>query len=81
MIYNMPEPTNLTERLSHLRDRKGRSPLVKGSGAPEPSQRTEDRKKQPERRLASDYFMLFVYALLAVALIAQMALIAWLDVI
>lgn len=81
MIHHMPEPTNLTERISHLRDRKGSSIVVKGSDAPEPSTRAYAKKRQPERRLATDYFMLFVYALLAVALIAQMALIVWLDVL
>ena len=77
----MPELTNLTERISHLRDREGSSPVVKGGGAPETPQQKPARKKQPERKFATDYFMLFVYALLGVALIAQVVLIVWLDLI
>lgn len=77
----MAELTNLTERISHLRDRKGSSPVVKGTGGPEAPGKSTQTKKPPERKLAPDYFMLFVYALLAVALAAQLALIVWLDVI
>ena len=77
----MAELTNLTDRISHLRDRKGGSPLVQGTNGPKAPKKGFDSKKQPERKLATDYFMLFVYALLAVALIAQLTLIVWLDVI
>lgn len=79
----MPEPTNLTDRISHLRDRKGRSPIVDGGDAPDPEKasRQKSRRGKPERKFATDYFMLFVYALLAVALMAQLGLIVWLDVI
>lgn len=77
----MPELTNLTDRISHLRDRKGSSPVVQGGGAPEEPKQAPRKRKRPERRFATDYFMLFVYALLAVALVAQLALIVWLDVI
>ena len=78
----MPELTNLTDRISHLRDREGSSPVVKGGGAPEePKKRAQKKRKRPERKFATDYFMLFVYALLAIALTVQLALIVWLDVI
>lgn len=77
----MAELTNLTDRISHLRDRKGRSPVVQGGGAPETAKATRPKRTLPERRLATDYFMVFVYALLSVALVAQLALIVWLDVI
>jgi hypothetical protein len=78
----MPELTNLTDRISHLRDRKGSSPVVQGGGAPEePKKAAQKKRKRPERKFATDYFMLFVYALLAIALMVQLALIVWLDVI
>jgi hypothetical protein len=77
----MPELTNLTDRISHLRDRKGSSPVVQGGarGANNPSKSL--RRKLPERRFANDYFMIFVYALLVVAALTQFALLAWLDVV
>ena len=77
----MPELTNLTDRISHLRDREGNSPLGKGDGTPEPNEKPGRKRRRPERKFATDYFMLFVYALLAVALVAQLGLIVWLDVI
>jgi hypothetical protein len=86
----MAELTNLTDRISHLRDRKGGSPVMQGGGhEPETPKSREpgakDRKKairrSPERRFANDYFMVFVYALLAIAILTQFVLIAWLDFI
>jgi nitrate reductase NapE component len=77
----MAELTNLTDRISHLRDRKGGSSVVKGGGAPEAPEAPSRKRSRPERKFATDYFMLFVYSLLAVALVAQLALIVWLDVI
>lgn len=76
----MAELTNLTDRLAHLRDRKGGSPVVQG-GERTPLAPKKSRKKLPERRFAKDYFMVFVYALLAVAVLTQFVLIAWLDVL
>jgi hypothetical protein len=74
----MAELTNLTDRLAHLRDREIRSPVIKGNpSGPKPPQKKS--KKLPERRFATDYFMFFVYALLAIALLTQFVLIAWLD--
>jgi nitrate reductase NapE component len=49
-----------------------------GTQAPRPG---KGRGRSPERRFATDYFMFFVYALLAVAMLAQVALIVWLDII
>jgi nitrate reductase NapE component len=78
----MPGPTNLTDRISHLRDRKGRSPVVQGGEAPIAKKPTQQNKRsRPERRLANDYFMLFVYALLAISLVTQLGLVVWLDLI
>jgi nitrate reductase NapE component len=78
----MPEPTNLTDRISYLRDRKDRSPIVQGGEAPAPKKNPQkNKRRRPERKLANDYFMLFVYALLAIALVTQLGLIVWLDLI
>jgi nitrate reductase NapE component len=77
----MPELTNLTDRISHLRDREGSSPLIPGGGAPQKPQNRHPQRGRPERRLATDYFMLFVYALLGIALVAQLGLIVWLDLV
>lgn len=74
----MAELTNLTDRITHLRDRKASAPVT----PPPPGESPRKQKKAtPERRLATDYFMLFAYGLLAVALIAQGLLLVWLDVI
>ncbi len=77
----MPELTNLTDRISHLRDRKVGSPIIQGD--PDREQKSQGSKKTAprERRFATDYFMIFVYALLAVAVLSQLALILWLDLI
>lgn len=77
----MSELTNLTDRLSHLRDRKTGSPIIQGD--PEREQKSHPKKKSApnERRFSTDYFMLFVYTLLVVAVLSQFALIAWLDVL
>ena len=80
VMPRMPELTNLTDRISHLRDRKGSSVVVVGGDTRE-NPKPRKPKQLPERKFATDYFMLFVYALLTVALVAQLALIIWLDVI
>jgi len=76
----MAELTNLTDRISHLRDRKGGSAIVRGGGSAPPTPRKVG-KRSPERRFATDYFMIFVYALLGIAVCTQFVLIAWLDVV
>lgn len=77
----MSELTNLTDRISHLRDRKTGSPIIKGD--PEREQKSQPKKKSAprERRFSTDYFMLFVYALLGVAVLSQFVLIVWLDLV
>lgn len=77
----MAELTNLTDRLSHLRDRKGGSPVMQTGGGNEPRPSKKARPHSPERRFANDYFMVFVYALLGIAVLTQFALIAWLDIV
>ena len=77
----MAELTNLTDRISHLRDREGSSPVVQG-GVREPNQPIKpSRAKLSERRFANDYFIIFVYALLGVAVLTQLTLLVWLDVV
>ena len=77
----MAELTNLTDRISHLRDREGSSPVVQG-GVREPNQPiTPSRAKLSERRFANDYFIIFVYALLGVAVLTHLALLVWLVVV
>jgi nitrate reductase NapE component len=77
----MAELTNLTDRISHLRDREGSSPVVQG-GVRELNQPVDpSRAKLSERRFAIDYFIIFVYALLGVAVLTQFALLVWLDVV
>ena len=74
----MAELTNLTDRLSHLRDRKGGSAVMQGGGI-EPQLPLGRPSKPRERRFATDFFMIFVYALLGIAVCTQFVLIAWLD--
>lgn len=77
----MTELTNLTDRISHLRDRKGGSAIVTGGG-PEPRPpASKGGKRPPERRFASDYFMVFVYALLGIAVCTQFVLIVMLEIV
>lgn len=77
----MSELTNLTDRISHLRDRKGGSPIVQGGSIPPSHSAKKARPRSPERRFANDYFMVFVYALLGIAICTQFILIAWLDIV
>ena len=76
----MAELTNLTDRISHLRDRKGGSAVLQ-QGDRQSRPPNKPRKRSLERRFATDYFMMFVYALLAVAVFTQFVLIAWLDIV
>lgn len=75
----MSELTNLTDRLAHLRERKGDSTIIQGGQPPSPKQASH--KAGGERKFATDTFMMLVYGLLGVALIAQMILIVWLDIV
>ncbi|CAI8292871.1 MAG: Uncharacterised protein [Opitutia bacterium UBA7350] len=72
----MASPKNLTEQITHLRDRKGGFL----SEAPEPESANHRGAPLPKgRSFATDYFMWFSYALLSAALITQLGLIFWLD--
>ncbi|MGC6424074.1 MAG: hypothetical protein ACON4O_03700 [Lentimonas sp.] len=76
----MAELTNLTDRITHLRDRNSGSSILPKTPPPS-SQPKAPRGKSGERKFATDSFMLFVYALLGFALITQMLLIVWLDIL
>lgn len=71
---------NLTNRITHLRDRKDK--IVRypknHSGKTPQSGKPGNRR---ERRFATDYFMLVAYSLLGFALLSQFFLIFWLDII
>jgi hypothetical protein len=82
----MADLTNLTDRLTHLRERKTGFTVIQGD--PQNEQKSRDSAKPAaneahprERRFPTDYFVLFVYALLVVAVLTQFALIGWLDLI
>ena len=74
----MNHSTAQTEHLSHLHDR----PLAQANGH---SQNCKQQKgKGPmrrERTFATDFFMLFVYSLLGIALASQLCLIVLLDIL
>ncbi|MFP4157386.1 MAG: hypothetical protein ACLFU4_07190 [Opitutales bacterium] len=72
----MASPTNLTDRISHLRERGEHSPIIRGGG-PQPVV-TASRL---ERRPATDNLMIFAYALLGLALLTQVGLILLLEVL
>lgn len=78
----MASPKNLTEQITHLRDRKGG--FLAEPIAPEAADRKSTAPPRPQtqkgRPLAGDYFMWSSYALLAAALMTQLCLILWLDI-
>lgn len=71
----MSAPTDLTGRISHLRERKEASPVIGGRAAPP----KRPRKPHSERRQAPDFFMIFAYTLLGIALAGQLLLIVALE--
>lgn len=75
----MSELTNLTDRIAHLRDRKGSSAIINTEKRPDSPQAGPSTIR--ERRFATDLFMLFAYGLLAIGLAAQLVLIVWLDIV
>ncbi|CAA6676410.1 MULTISPECIES: hypothetical protein [unclassified Lentimonas] len=75
----MSSPTNLTDSLTRLRERKVNPATVNRKLAG----RTSSQRSQSsgERQFATDTFMVFAYTLLGVATICQLILIVWLDII
>ena len=77
----MSSPTNLTDRITYLRDRKGGSKIVRGNHSEKTSPLKKKPKNRRERRFAADFFMIIAYSLLSFAMLAQIFLIIWLDII
>jgi len=77
----MSSPTNLTERIAFLRGRQAQATQSAEAKPPgKPKRKPTPKAKPPkERRLASDFFLLFTYALLFFALISQLIIVASLD--
>ena len=76
----MSSPTNLTGRLAQLRERED-SFLKQQPGGQNPAPKSTVLSKRRERKFATDSFMLFAYSLFAAALIIQVVLIVWLDLV
>ena len=70
---------NLTERISHLRDREGGSVILNGN--PRNSTQKKSPSSSPERRFARDYLMVFVLALFCITVLAELMLIIWIDIL
>ena len=75
----MSSPTNLTDSLTRLRERKDNPNTIKRKPTGRPA--SPRGKSTRERRFATDFFMVFAYTLLGVAMICQLILIVWLDII
>ena len=76
----MSSPTNLTDRITHLRDHKNKATAKENNHSGKMS-KSVNTKTRRERRFATDYFMLVAYSLLGAAILSQVFLIVWLDVI
>lgn len=74
----MGSPTNLTDSITQLRERKGGFRVGTPLTPTEPESKDRDARSA-ERRFSTDFFMLFAYGLFAAALIIQVILIVWLD--
>ncbi len=82
----MVSPTNLTEQIAKLREKKPHSSVL---NAPKDSKNMSNSTKDPRvpdpilgsRKLAYDYFTQFAYSLLLIALIGQLLLILSLELI
>ena len=72
-------PTNLTDRLSYLREHKKDSEVT-GGQRPKKHKEPLTNRFVSERKFATDYFMLFVYSLFVISMLSQVFLIAWLEI-
>lgn len=72
----MSSPTNLTDGLARLRERKNK-PVATNNKRPA----GPHKRQTSERRFATDLFMIFAYTLLGVATLCQLIFIVWLDII
>jgi len=75
----MADLTNLTDRIAHLRHRAKKSEGTKTNSKLLPTTRRTPSSLR-ERRFANDSFMIFVYTLLAIALLSQIGLFLSLDI-
>ncbi len=76
----MSSPTNLTDSITRLRNRKDKISITHADTFGNASRFKKSRKASRERRFATDFFMLFAYSLLGIAILAQFFLIVWLAV-
>ena len=74
----MTSPTNLTDRISKLRERKESSSVL-NSAPGSPNVLNSEGKSLTPAKLAFDYFATFSYILFFLALIGQLLLIVSLD--
>lgn len=78
----MSKIINLTDRIVHLRESLKGTSLIQGDEAGLPENPSASNTRNPCRqKFSSDYFMFFVYTLLGLALLSQIGLIVWLDLI
>jgi len=75
----MSSPTNLTDSLTRLRERKNSPVATNNKRGERPA--TPRKQQTRERRFATDLFMIFAYTLLGVATLCQLIFIVWLDII
>ncbi len=75
----MADLHNLTERISHLRDREGGSVILNNRKGD--SSQKEKPALSPERSFSRDYLMVFVFALFCITILVELALIIWIDII
>ena len=77
----MSSPTNLTGSITRLRNRKDKVNITHVDTFGNASRFKKSLKTSRERRFATDFFMLFAYSLLGIAILAQLFLIVWLDIV
>lgn len=83
----MAQIPNVTERIAELREfKKAKSLSHSSHSSPPASPKSQTRANvhenlQPERRVATSYWVIAIYSVLFGALIAQLLLIALLDIL
>lgn len=73
----MNDIPNLTERISHMRERKVKS-FLNRENILEPK-KTKMLKRSPSRRFAKNYLLVFFFALFCITIVTQFLLIVWFD--
>lgn len=77
----MGDITNLTDRITHLRDHSKSSVISKQKSFRDQRPLSDKSRRKSERKFAADIFMMVSYSLLGAALLSQVFLIIWLDII